>query len=275
MKLTIRNDKVIVDGYVNAVDRFSKPLRDKNGKFIEKILPGAFARAISKAKNILVLLNHDKSRVLADTKSGKAKLYEDNIGLRAIVEIEDADVIEDAKQGKLRGWSFGFTPLSEDEEENEDGIKERTVKSLELYEVSIINQKKIPAYYGTSIELRNDEETLVEYRYSDEELEVSDETTVSNDLTLMQKREIIQRKLKEQFKEAWVDDLDDKYIYVSCIDESCKLYKIPYSISNGDVSIDIDNKVEVIRGGYVEVRDVPEQHKIYVEKYKERLKKLI
>ena len=39
MKVEIRNDKVIIDGYVNAVERFSKPLYDKKGKFIERIMP--------------------------------------------------------------------------------------------------------------------------------------------------------------------------------------------------------------------------------------------
>ena len=37
---------------------------------------------------------------LANTKDGSAKLYEDNIGLRAIVEVSDATVIEKAKQNK-------------------------------------------------------------------------------------------------------------------------------------------------------------------------------
>ena len=32
MKIQVRDDKVIIDGYVNAVERFSKPLTNKNGK---------------------------------------------------------------------------------------------------------------------------------------------------------------------------------------------------------------------------------------------------
>ena len=39
MKIEVRNDKVIIDGYVNAVDRFSKILYDKRGQFVEKIMP--------------------------------------------------------------------------------------------------------------------------------------------------------------------------------------------------------------------------------------------
>ena len=48
MKIEVRNDKVIIDGYVNAVDRFSKILYDKKGQFIEKILPTVFRRALEK-----------------------------------------------------------------------------------------------------------------------------------------------------------------------------------------------------------------------------------
>ena len=46
--------------------------------------------------------------LIANTKNNTATLYEDNIGLRAIVEITDADVIEKAKNKKLRGLVFWF-----------------------------------------------------------------------------------------------------------------------------------------------------------------------
>ena len=45
MKIEVRDNKVIIDGYVNAVDRFSKILYDKRGQFIEKIVPSVFRRA--------------------------------------------------------------------------------------------------------------------------------------------------------------------------------------------------------------------------------------
>lgn len=36
MKINIREDKVIIEGYVNAVERASKPLFSRFGEFIEK-----------------------------------------------------------------------------------------------------------------------------------------------------------------------------------------------------------------------------------------------
>lgn len=167
MKVEVRNDKIIIDGYVNAVERESKVLYDTRGEFIEKIRAGVFQKALERADNVRVLLDHEQDRELADTKSGKAKLYEDNIGLRAIVEIDDSEVIEKAKKNKLRGWSFGFFCNKEDRKTNEDGIEERVVRDLDLLEVSIIDDRKYPAYIGTSIEMRDDEKKIVEYRNAD------------------------------------------------------------------------------------------------------------
>ena len=176
MKVEVRNDKIIIDGYVNAVERESKVLYDTRGEFIEKIRAGVFQKALERADNVRVLLDHEQDRELADTKSGKAKLYEDNIGLRAIVEIDDSEVIEKAKKNKLRGWSFGFFCNKEDRKTNEDGIEERIVRDLDLLEVSIIDDRKYPAYIGTSIEMRDDEKKIVEYRNADfDNVEIKDE----------------------------------------------------------------------------------------------------
>ena len=176
MKVEIRNNKIIIDGYVNAVERESKVLYDTRGEFIEKIRAGVFQKALERADNVKVLLDHEKDRELADTKSGKAKLYEDNIGLRAIVEIDDSEVIEKARNNKLRGWSFGFLCNKEDRKTNEDGIEERVVRYLDLLEVSIIDDKKYPAYIGTSIEMRDDEIKIAEYRNADfSKIEIRDE----------------------------------------------------------------------------------------------------
>lgn len=176
MRVEVRNNKIVIDGYVNAVERASKILYDTRGEFIEKIRSGVFQKALERADNIDVLLDHEHDRKLADTKSGKAKLYEDNIGLRAIVEIEDSEVIQKAKENKLRGWSFGFFCNKEDRKTNDDGIEERTVRDLDLLEVSIIDDKKYPAYIGTSIEMRNDKVKVIEYRTEQfSEIEIKDE----------------------------------------------------------------------------------------------------
>lgn len=164
MRIEIRSDSVVLDGYVNAVDRESKPIPTVNGRFIEKIKPGAFQRSLNSRENIDLLLNHDKNRKLGSTKEGNLELFEDNIGLRAICTITDSEVIEKAKNNQLRGWSFGFYTKKDRWEKFKDGYDKRTVEELDLFEVTIVDNTRNPAYSATSIEVREDEEVLSENR---------------------------------------------------------------------------------------------------------------
>lgn len=154
MRINIRNDSVEIDGYVNSIERLSRPLNSRIGKFRERIKAGAFKRAIERNDDIHVLLNHDTNRDLGSTKQGNLELHEDNIGLRAKATITDADVIEKAKRGDLVGWSFGFTDRDVDTHD-ENGMMTRDVKDLDLYEVSILDRSKVPAYDGTLIQARD------------------------------------------------------------------------------------------------------------------------
>lgn len=154
MKINIREDSVEIDGYVNAVERLSKPLNSRIGKFRERIKAGAFQRAIERNDDIHVLLNHDINRDLGSTKQGNLDLHEDNIGLRAKATITDAEVVEKAKRGDLVGWSFGFSDRDVEPTE-ENGVYTRNVKDLDLYEVSILDRSKVPAYDGTIIQARD------------------------------------------------------------------------------------------------------------------------
>jgi HK97 family phage prohead protease len=166
MKIEVREDSVLITGYVNAVERLSKPItEERHGKirtFLERIKSGVFRKALKRNK-VLVLLNHDYERVLASTENGNAHLEEDNIGLRAEITITDKEVVQKAREGKLTGWSFGF--IANDDEITTEGNNEiRTVTDMELLEVSILDDTKSPAYYGTSIEAREGGARVVEIR---------------------------------------------------------------------------------------------------------------
>lgn len=179
MNIEIRNDSVVISGYVNAVERWSKPLRGNlRGvmlRFIEKIKAGAFKTALKRNDSVKVLLNHNPERELANTKDGTAILEEDNIGLRAEVTITDPEVVEKARSGKLVGWSFGFYSNS-DEVSKEATIATRTVSDMDLVEVSILDDSKSPAYYGTSIETRSEDGAAMEIRenIADESLNIGE-----------------------------------------------------------------------------------------------------
>lgn len=154
MNIRINNNSVEIDGYVNAVERLSKPLKDRLGSFVERVKVGAFKRALDRADDVRILLNHDWSRDLGGIKDGNLELYEDAIGLHARATITDKEVVDQAKRGDLRGWSFGFTDRDVEQGE-ENGMVVRNVKDLDLYEVSLINRAKIPAYDGTLVAVRS------------------------------------------------------------------------------------------------------------------------
>lgn len=161
MDIEIRADGTLhIEGYVNAVERDSRTvICPECGKCVEQIRAGAFGEALRAAKNVDILLNHDKGRKLGSTSEGTLSLYEDSIGLRASADIRDADVISEARAGRLRGWSFGFKKLSSEIESRANTIPRRIVTSMALNEVSLIDDRYTPCYAGTSIELRADGET--------------------------------------------------------------------------------------------------------------------
>lgn len=165
MKVNIRADKVEIEGYVNAIERDSKPLWSRVGQFIERICKGAFKKALKRNDDVHILLNHDWSRDLGSTKEGNLELEEDNIGLRVRACISDPEVVKKARAGELVGWSFGF---SDRDVVNSirDGMPHRAVKDLDLAEVSILDKRKSPAYEGTLITARA-EDDIVHFRGED------------------------------------------------------------------------------------------------------------
>lgn len=159
MKVNIRADKVEIEGYVNAIERDSKPLWSRVGQFIERICKGAFKKALKRNDDVHILLNHDWSRDLGSTKQGNLKLEEDNIGLKARAIITDPEVVEKARNGELVGWSFGFSDRDVINSIR-DGMPHRAVKDLDLAEVSILDKRKSPAYEGTLISARSEDDTM-------------------------------------------------------------------------------------------------------------------
>ena len=160
MKIIIRNDHVHIEGYVNAVERLSKPITERLGTFRERVKAGTFSKALKRAEDIRILSNHEWSKDLGGIRDGNLHLDEDAIGLRAEADIYDADVIEDAKAGNLVGWSFGFYPL-ESRDTSEDGMPIKELIDIDLKEVSLLNRKHIPAYDGTLVMVRDNEPKMV------------------------------------------------------------------------------------------------------------------
>ena len=165
MNIEVRADGARITGYVNVTEKKSRPVITPRGKVIEEIEPRAFAEAISRAGNITVTVDHDKSHIYASTDDGTVTLKEDAIGLHADVLIKDKDLIELAKKGKIRGWSFGMYNVKDSMEERADDLPIRHIKALDLDHLTLV-VKKSPIYSATSVELRAGEDIELETRAS-------------------------------------------------------------------------------------------------------------
>lgn len=181
MQIEIRNDSVIIDGYVNAVGRDSRPVMPKSAMFpdkcVEQVVPGAFGKSLDKRPDVDMLLNHNKSRKLGSTSSGELTLREDSIGLRAHAVVTDPEVITKARNGELTGWSFGMYVNGEEKEERAGDIPRRRLTDIDVFEVSLIDRTMQPCYAGTSVECRADGDTVSETRTFEDTTEIVDNVT--------------------------------------------------------------------------------------------------
>lgn len=164
MQIEVRNDNVVIKGYVNAVERDSRKIPSPKGEFVEQVRSGTWKNAIEKREDIAALLNHDWNRKIGST-GDNLELCEDNIGLYAELRATDPEIIEKAKSKKLVGWSFRFVKNKESWGKTDDGIERRYLDEIDLLEVSVLDDTKTPAYYGTSVEARDNEEVNIEQRF--------------------------------------------------------------------------------------------------------------
>jgi hypothetical protein len=138
--------------FVGYAAKFNSPSEDLGG-FVETIEPGAFRRSLRSRNDVKLLVNHDTGRVLASSRSGTMRLYEDETGLRVEASLPNTsdgrDMAELLKRGDLNKMSFGFA-VQKDSWNNE--MTERTLKSVRLFEVSIV---AFPAYAATEALVRS------------------------------------------------------------------------------------------------------------------------
>ena len=181
MRAELRADGLHISGYVNVPGRESRPVMTPHGRVIEVIEQRAFAKAIERAENINMLLDHDPLRILASTQAGTLNVKEDAVGLRAESVITDPEVIDGAKAGKLRGWSFNIRNPKDTLEQRAEGLPVRHITDLDMDEVTLV-MHKVPVYSSTSIEVRADTEESVEYRAAmSEDIEFVDMTEIRAD----------------------------------------------------------------------------------------------
>lgn len=134
MRIEIRADGAHISGYVNATEKRSRPVITPHGRVIEEIEPRAFAGALERAQDVPLTVDH-QDRVYASTRAGTLELREDEIGLYAQATVTDGELIDAARRGMIRGWSFGMYNVADRIEPRADGLPLRRIQALdEMYE---------------------------------------------------------------------------------------------------------------------------------------------
>lgn len=163
MKVELRAGQVRISGYVNATEKKSKPVLTPRGMVVEEVEPQAFARALERADNIELTVDHDPSRVYAQTADGTLTLYEDSIGLHADATIGDERLAQLAREGRLRGWSFGMRNVVDELVPRKKELPLRRIRALDMDHITLVLNKR-PVYSAMSLELRSSEPVQVETR---------------------------------------------------------------------------------------------------------------
>ena len=123
----------------------------------ESVASTAFDGALG--DDIRCLTDHDTTLVLGRCKAGTLSLRVDSHGLWGEVALneDDSDAMNlyaRVKRGDVDQCSFGFDILDEEMECRDDGSVHWTIKSVKLYEVSVVT---FPAYTSTSVSARKAE----------------------------------------------------------------------------------------------------------------------
>lgn len=138
-------------GYAAVFNSDSEPL-----PFIERIMPGAFAKSLKSRNNIRMYMNHDSSMLLGTTKAKTVRLTEDSKGLFVDADLPDTTAGRDLsvlmQRGDVDSMSFGFTVPQGGDRFSDDGSR-RELKQIRLYEVSVVTG--FPAYAATSAQVRS------------------------------------------------------------------------------------------------------------------------
>ena len=139
--------KPVIIGHAAVFNELSEDL----GGFRERIVPGAFARAIEEEQDVVANVNHDDSRLLGRTRSGTLTLREDERGLLARIALPNTttgdEIAELVARGDISQMSFRFRVANAGEVWTFDGdIPIRTIGDVDLYDVSLVT---FPAYPQT------------------------------------------------------------------------------------------------------------------------------
>jgi HK97 family phage prohead protease len=151
LRAAVEGNGMTFSGYAAVFNSDSEPL-----PFIERIMPGAFAKSLKSRNNIRMYMNHDSSMLLATTRAKTMRLVEDSKGLFVEADLPDTTVGRDLsvlmQRKDVDSMSFGFTVPQGGDRWSDDGMT-RELRQIKLYEVSVVTG--FPAYAATSAQVRS------------------------------------------------------------------------------------------------------------------------
>lgn len=128
----------------------------------ERIMPGAFDRAIREGHDVRCMYNHEQ--LMGRTKSGTMRMFVDAKGLGYECDLSESstckDVLIGIERGDISGSSFAFAAVrSTWIEETRDGktVWIRQVEDCDLFDQGPVD---FPAYESTTASLRSKREEI-------------------------------------------------------------------------------------------------------------------
>jgi len=148
-------DGLTLDGYGAVFNEWTS-IEDQYGEYRERIAPGAFRRTLGQRMPILQF-DHGAHPLIGSIPLGRiTSIVEDDHGLRVKARLSDnwlVQPVRDAiRDGGITGMSFRFRITDETWGRGQDGMEERTIREVQLYEVGPV---VFPAYEQTSVGVRS------------------------------------------------------------------------------------------------------------------------
>ncbi|MCU1617187.1 MAG: phage prohead protease family protein [Frankiales bacterium] len=207
--------------------------------FRERVTEGALTKTLRES-DVLFLDSHDSHKIISRTSADTLKLTPSSTGLAVESDMDTrvsyvSDVIANVENGNYKGMSFGFRVTKDDWASGSDGIDERTIREMELFEVSAVAN---PAYTSTDAAVRSAVLTAKIQRgdLTESEVRMIRGTAVADaDQTMRAMRRIIEKRLtandtfaslNEAVQDAYsgangsayVEDYDDTFVYFTVYD---------------------------------------------------------
>jgi hypothetical protein len=148
-------DGLTLEGYAAVFDEWTD-INDYEGSFRERIAPGAFKRTLGQRMPVLQF-DHGSHPLIGSIPLGRiTSIVEDSHGLRVKARLSDNWLVEPVRDairdGAISGMSFRFRVVDDNWTRTKNGIAERTIREVELYEVGPV---VFPAYEQTTVGVRS------------------------------------------------------------------------------------------------------------------------